>query len=114
MLQKNDLIKIALIIGFPVLLIFLQPDMGSCLVFTFLIIPLFREGLNKNIPLFIITLIFIFISTILLTLKYTLLLLFSIFFVSIILKKLTIKKVFFCLFYFLYFQFFLIIALKTY
>ena len=93
--KKNDLIKIALIIGFPVLLIFLQPDMGSCLVFTFLIIPLFREGLNKNIPLFIITLIFIFISTILLTLKYALILLFSIFFISVILKKLTIKKSFF-------------------
>ena len=42
--QKKRFDKIALIIGFPVLLIFLQPDMGSCLVFTFLIIPLFREA----------------------------------------------------------------------
>jgi len=104
--KKNDLIKIALIIGIPVLLIFLQPDMGSCLVFTFLIIPLFREGLNKNFPLFLITLVFIFISTILLTFKYAILLLFSIFFISTILKKLTIKKSFFLFFLFSLFSFF--------
>ena len=104
--KKDDLIKIALIIGIPVILIFLQPDMGSCLVFAFLIIPLFREGLNKNFPLFIIILIFIFISTILLSFKYFLILSFSIFFISLILKKLSIKKSIFLFFLFSLFSIF--------
>ena len=68
--KKSDLLNIILLISLPVFLIFLQPDMGSSLVFFFLIIPLFREGLNKWIPLLILGLISLFIFTILVSFKY--------------------------------------------
>jgi len=68
--KKSDLLNIILLISLPVFLIFLQPDMGSCLVFGFLIIPLFREGLNKWIPLLLLGLLSLFIFTILVSFKY--------------------------------------------
>tara|TARA_B100000579_G_scaffold437272_1_gene465957 strand:- start:2932 stop:4173 length:1242 start_codon:yes stop_codon:yes gene_type:complete len=91
--KKNNLVKVLLLIAAPVFLIFLQPDMGSCLVFGFLIIPLFREGLNKWIPIFLLALLSLFIMTIVLSFKY-------IFWISLltgiaflILKKISFKKV---------------------
>ncbi|MDR2448499.1 MAG: rod shape-determining protein RodA [Prevotellaceae bacterium] len=42
----TNLVKIAFIIGLPVLLIFLQHDAGSALVFSALLIMLYREGIS--------------------------------------------------------------------
>nr|WP_294898902.1 rod shape-determining protein RodA [uncultured Pedobacter sp.] len=61
------------ILGFPVLLIILQPDAGSALVFTSLIFVLYREGLS---PLFLIAgllMIILFISTLLFSKFYVIL-----------------------------------------
>ncbi len=55
---------ITLIILIPIILILMQPDAGSALIFLCFIIPLFREGLSKWIPLFIIYLSIISISVI--------------------------------------------------
>ena len=89
--NRRDLIKASLIIFFPVFLIFLQPDLGSCLVFTFLIIPLFREGLNKFIPIIIFTLALLFILTVLLSFKYVLITTFVTSLIFIFIKKSSLK-----------------------
>ncbi len=91
--KKHDLLRIFLLISFPVFLIFLQPDMGSCLVFGFLIIPLFREGLNKWIPILVLSLLFLFIMTIFISFKYTFWIIISICALSFIVKKISFKRV---------------------
>ena len=90
--KKTNLLNVILIISLPVLLIFLQPDMGSCLVFFFLIIPLFREGLNTWVPISILGLVFLFIMTILVLFKYVFFI--SLFIIStlFILQKISFKK----------------------
>ena len=90
--KKRDLIKILFFIAAPVFLIFLQPDMGSCLVFSFLIIPLFREGLNKWIPIILFGLLCLFIITILLSFKYTVLILAFSTLILIFYRKKYVKK----------------------
>jgi len=72
--KVKHLTLIILIIIFPIILILMQPDAGSALIFLCFIIPLFREGLSKWIPLFIIYLSIISISVILLGTRTTLLL----------------------------------------
>ncbi len=91
--KKNNLVKALLLIAAPVFLIFLQPDMGSCLVFGFLIIPLFREGLNKWIPIFLLALLLLFIMTIVLSFKYIFLISLLTGIAFLILKKISFKKV---------------------
>ncbi len=91
--KKNNLVKVLLLINAPVFLIFLQPDMGSCLVFGFLIIPLFREGLNKWIPIFLLGLLSLFIMTIVLSFKYIFWISLLIGIALLILKKISFKKV---------------------
>jgi len=67
-LFNNHKIKHLSIIGgiitLPITLIMLQPDAGSALIFFCFIIPLFREGLSKWIPLFIMYSCIISISVI--------------------------------------------------
>ena len=92
--KRSDLLNILLLIGLPVFLIFLQPDMGSCLVFCFLIIPLFREGLNKWIPLLLLGLLSLFIVTILVSFKYTILIIIFAGFILLFSKKISFKKFF--------------------
>ena len=62
--KYKHLFIITIIILFPIILIMMQPDAGSALIFCCFIIPLFREGLSKWIPLFIIYLFSITISVI--------------------------------------------------
>tara|TARA_B100001250_G_scaffold413346_1_gene447196 strand:- start:718 stop:1938 length:1221 start_codon:yes stop_codon:yes gene_type:complete len=62
--KHKHLLIITMIIMCPIVLIMIQPDAGSALIFCCFIIPLFREGLSKWIPLFIIYLFSITISVI--------------------------------------------------
>lgn len=57
----RDFITVAAIIAAPVLIIFVQNDTGSALVFGSLLLMLYREGLNKLIYVIGITLIAIFV-----------------------------------------------------
>ncbi len=59
-------ITAATIIIIPALLIILQPDMGSAMVFAALILVLFREGLSGNLILFGVIVAFLFILALLL------------------------------------------------
>ncbi|MDB5010013.1 MAG: rod shape determining protein RodA [Mucilaginibacter sp.] len=61
---KSFLITAA-IIGFPMLLIMLQPDMGSTLVFCSLIFVLYREGLSPYFLIIVGLFIFLFVIAIL-------------------------------------------------
>lgn len=61
-LNSNTVI-IALIIFIPAILILLQNETGSVLVFASLIIVLYREGLNPLFPLLGIIFVFLFIGT---------------------------------------------------
>src|SRR5690554_3785004 len=56
-------LKAFLIIGIPVLLIFLQPDPGSALVFFAFIFPLFREGLYFIYLMLGFLAVFLFVNT---------------------------------------------------
>ncbi len=51
LIQRNSLLIIAAIILFPPLLIAIQPDMGSVLVYFSFFIVLFREGLSPLFPI---------------------------------------------------------------
>jgi rod shape determining protein RodA len=52
----------ALIVGFPLLLIMLQPDTGSALVFLAFMFPLYREGLSGYFLLIFLGMIVLFIA----------------------------------------------------
>ena len=64
--KKYPKLKIAFIIGLPILLIFLQNDTGSALVYLAFIIVLFRDGFFKNTIIIGTVLIILFIATLLL------------------------------------------------
>ncbi|MDB4227546.1 rod shape-determining protein RodA, partial [Flavobacteriaceae bacterium] len=65
-LKKNThLLKIILLVSLPMLLIILQPDAGSALVFMGIFFVLIREGLNLKFLFLAMGLILIFILTLL-------------------------------------------------
>ncbi len=64
--KLSSRITAATIIILPALLIMLQPDMGSSMVFAALILVLFREGLSGNLILFGVIVAFLFILALLL------------------------------------------------
>jgi len=59
----KDLYKALLIVGIPAILILLQNDTGSTLVFSAFVVPLFREGLPPWIPNLGIGMVFLFVLT---------------------------------------------------
>lgn len=61
-----NLVKALAIIGAPPLLILLQPDLGSVLVYSAFILVLFREGFSANVMLLLAALAILFIATLLL------------------------------------------------
>mgnify|MGYP001181221497 CR=1 FL=1 len=63
--RGTDVLKLILIIGSPIILIILQPDPGSALVFLGFLFVLLREGLNIKVLYFSLTFITIFIFTLL-------------------------------------------------
>ncbi|MFA9289835.1 MAG: rod shape-determining protein RodA [Solirubrobacteraceae bacterium] len=63
-LTTKNLIICFIILGIPAILILLQPDLGSVIIFTAFLIPLYREGLNGYIFLLIFILIILFFTSI--------------------------------------------------
>ena len=61
--KRVDVLKLFLVIGLPIILILLQPDAGSALVFLSLFFVLFREGLDLRIFYLALALVTIFILT---------------------------------------------------
>jgi len=61
----RDLSKTALVILIPPMLIMLQPDLGSTMVYFAFIFVLFREGFSANTMLMLAALLFLFIATLL-------------------------------------------------
>jgi rod shape determining protein RodA len=70
-----DLVKALAIIGAPPLLILLQPDLGSVLVYSAFILVLFREGFSANAMMMLVALALLLIATLLLDMALILLLL---------------------------------------
>lgn len=66
MRRFRDLFKALAIIGAPPLLILLQPDMGSVLVYAAFILVLFREGFSANTMLMLLALVVLFLVTLIL------------------------------------------------
>jgi rod shape determining protein RodA len=66
----KDFMTVAAIITAPVLLIMLQGDTGTAMVFAILIIPLYREGLNPIFPILGISAATIFLLTLLIQQLY--------------------------------------------
>ena len=63
--KMSDLIKIFLTIGIPVILIFIQPDAGSGIVFFGLLFVLIREGLDIRVLYLGLLLVFLFVLSLL-------------------------------------------------
>ena len=63
MTKFNDLFVTACILGIPPILIILQGDTGTALVFGAFVIVLYREGLNPNIIVIGLIAIFLFVLT---------------------------------------------------
>lgn len=61
--QPKDLFRSLIIIAFPAVLILLQPDVGSLLVFFSLVFVLFREGMPSALLLYLTLTGLIFVST---------------------------------------------------
>ena len=61
--KLKSLLQVGLIIALPMILIILQPDPGTALVFGAFFFVLFREGLNSIFLLLLFGLIFFFILT---------------------------------------------------
>ncbi len=72
------LIKAFAIIAAPPMLILLQPDLGSVLVYSAFLLVLFREGFSSNIMMMLAALGLLFFTTLLLEKALLLLILFSI------------------------------------
>lgn len=62
----QHLFKALAIIAAPPVLIMLQPDLGSVLVYSAFILVLFREGFSANIMLMLVALALLFVATLLL------------------------------------------------
>lgn len=65
--NRRDQFLVALILFIPVVLIFLQNDTGSALVYFVFIIPLFREGLSGLILFFVFYFTLLFIGSLVLS-----------------------------------------------
>jgi len=90
---KNFLTS-ALIICFPVLLILLQPDVGSAIIYVSLIFVFYREGMHGIILLFSFIMILIFVLTIIFSVSFNniTMLLIGISFVFMIIFSFMIKE----------------------
>lgn len=87
--KQKDLITVGAIIAFPAILILLQNDTGSTLVFSSFVIVLYREGLSPIVPILGIVAVFLFIMTLLVPQNY---LLIGIGVVAVIALVLTIRN----------------------
>tara|TARA_Y100001968_G_scaffold331382_1_gene385867 strand:+ start:1132 stop:2388 length:1257 start_codon:yes stop_codon:yes gene_type:complete len=72
--KTMHIIQVGLFIACPFILILMQPDAGSALIYTSLIIVFFREGLKAQYLFFVFLVCILSISTIILGIKTTILL----------------------------------------
>ena len=72
--NKKTIVQVAGIVLVPALLIFVQPDAGTAMIFMAFLVPLYRAGLNASLYLLGFSLAFIFIGSLLWN-PYTMLLL---------------------------------------
>ena len=68
--RMKSVLLLALLIGIPMVLIFLQNDTGSALVFGVFVLVLFREGLSANVLILLSAAIVIFLLTMVMPLDY--------------------------------------------
>jgi len=86
--DRRQIFELVLLVLIPVLLVFLQHDVGSMLVFFILIIPFFREGMSGLVLFFILlAMVIFFLSLILKPLTVLIILV-----VSVLIAYLFIKK----------------------
>lgn len=64
-MKPENLLKLGAILAIPALLIIIQNDTGSALVYSSFLLVMYREGLAQSIPIMIIAAVFIFIYTLL-------------------------------------------------
>jgi len=86
------LVKAVAIIMLPPLLILLQPDLGSVLVYFAFIFVLFREGFSANIMLMLAALMFLFFATLMLDKAIVLLILIIVSLVFYMIEAKSFKK----------------------
>ncbi len=111
--NKNVLLFVSIIlIIFPSLLIFFQPDPGTSLVFFSFILTLYRQGVVSGYFIFfLLFLVFLFVISLLISFWIIIFCLFSIlFFIFFLKKNRSIKNLFFYLFFFLLSSIFVIFS----
>jgi rod shape determining protein RodA len=89
--KLSSYFPIALIIGLPAVLILLQNDTGSTLVFSSFLLVLFREGMNPAVLVFGASVVIVFVLALLVE-KYTLMVIFSILAAMVILFSRKIRN----------------------
>lgn len=87
-----NLVKALVIIGLPPLLILLQPDLGSVVIYSAFILVLFREGFSANAMLLLAALALLFIAALLLDMALILLLLVLVVLIIYMLMARSVKK----------------------
>ncbi len=107
--NKNIFISIFLII-LPSLLIFLQPDPGSSLVFFSFIFTLYRQGLSIFFLLCVLFLIFLFVISFNISYWIIIFCIFSVFLFFFLVKKRSINDLLFYLFLLIFLSTFVIIS----
>ncbi len=86
------LVKALAIIGIPPILIMLQPDLGSVLIYSAFILVLFREGFSANVMMMLVALGLLFVATLLLDKAVILLLLILLVLIIYMVMARSIKK----------------------
>ncbi len=61
--RAHDLLRVGAIMGLPILIVLLQKDVGSALVFSSFLFMLFREGFNRWVYVVLILVISLFVSS---------------------------------------------------
>jgi rod shape determining protein RodA len=88
MMRFSSFIKIGILLGIPVLLILLQPDAGSALVYSSFILVMYREGMHGSLLL----LCFIIVMTLIFTLLYPPILIYSLIIIGSLIAFLYYRK----------------------
>ncbi len=86
------LVKALAIIGIPPILIMLQPDLGSVLIYSAFILVLFREGFSASVMMLLVALGLLFVATLLLDKAVILLLLILMVLIIYMVMARSIKK----------------------
>ncbi|BBA17532.1 cell cycle protein [Blattabacterium punctulatus CPU2] len=109
--NKNTLLYISIIVILPTLLIFLQPDPGTSIIFSSFILTLYREGLSVIFIFYLLFLVFLFVLSLNIS---PCIIVFFLFFIFILIlffkKKRTINDLLFSIFFFIIFSTFVFVS----